>query len=619
MSRLHPGKHSFDRRYEIHFEKKTEPVNGKKPRKKVTEEIFYAKVHGGKSIHEIIQKLTPIQEHPNDNERPIFLQFLNCFRKEDFVEPECKTVPYVIKTMLVEFLSQEYMIDLHKQIVTYCADYKDLRANPYMRRDEIDTPRDYACKILNSVNLHERLSQWIDDGMDSLLNKPICSDSVLSFSNVSTFCVLFLYSECFSYGVEQYLLDSVNAAVAPSEYFDSIDFSQNDYSNKVSYSDRNSFRISVEREYHRIRKLILFAEKYMNKDSYKDRTLLVKTEAFLNAYLGLDIRKRRKYAIEDSIRRTISQLLAERPKNIDLDTRILWSKIENLYQKIKYNNVLAVGYSLYAICVENEDILQPSLSLKQRQALIELKKIYASSALWPNSNSEESEISAEQIFCELELFYGESGFADAYVCNSYFEACCISMYCILRYGLETAVCSSCGRVYIPKRMRAGEKISEICCWYEDPLHSKYTCGSYDSKFSGKYSGSDTYQEIYKRIADIRKKITDWNPTQDLGTKENRIINIDGSIEGVLDTIRDKAKNLDKKQLLYSEIQEINEILTHIENMFSFLINPENYKSCARDEEKMQLNIYRQIIEQLGSGCKYEELKLLIPYKQQNSD
>ena len=621
MSRLHQGKHSFDKRYEICFEKDTKPVNGKIPRKNFTEEIFYAKSHGGKSIHEIVERINPVQEHPNDNKRPIFLQFLNCFRKEDFIEPECRSIPHFIKMILIEFLEQKAISDLCEDIVNYCKYYEDARTNHCEGWRTLLSPHSYAYKVLDSLNLREMRNKWIDDGLDLLLNKPLYPNSQLSFSNVSSFCILFLYSECFAYGVEQYLLDSVNGIVAPSEYFDSIDFPQNIYSSESSYRVSNAFRICVKREYRRIRNLILFAEKYMSKDSYKDRMLLVKTEAFLNAYLGFDIRKSRKYAIEDNISRTISQLLAEKCRHADLEARTLWRSIEQLYQENKYNSILTVGYKLYTICVENENILQSSLSRTQKQALIKLKKIYASSDLWSNVDDSEDELSAERIFSELELFYGESRFADAYVCYGYFETCCISMYCILKNKLETAVCSSCGRVYIPKRMPDGEKMSEICCWYEHPIKRQYTCYRNRSVNHGPFVGSVDFQSFFIRYDSIYKCLEELNFYSPGASKENRIEEFRLYINSSLTEIYDHAKQLDRNQQLKfpcdqkgTDSTTIVLLLDFFSDLLNFLNEIQEYRTqhsiWLPDEMRNRLYQYRATFQNT-KYWEFDGLKTLV--------
>ena len=454
---------------------------------------------------------------------PLILQFLTVFTEKDFHD---RRLPWIIRKLLSDFTATAVCENHWNEIK---------RASEFIAQRSKDSQQYQALmrRHIEKINLKGEVFLWSNQyDWDQISSKYLL--------DVIPICRLFCRSDFFVYAIQSYLFSAEHGIKDGAEYFGNLRRALCEWHSDCLYS-----------EYRKLKHLWSFAHKYLLDTSADKTNLLYKLDLFFDSYLEF---KRDKFAINltlDKIDTLAKRVASTQPELIGSErSRIAQPRnVHRLFWEWREKNSLRAARYLQQ-CY-NQHIDELGLTSNQRTALDELNDLlpYTESMFTRTGHvrmnlsylaDPKESLTPGDIFEELDIL-GKDIAEDYYQFDDYFEACCLSLYSIVKYQAPVVICSDCGRIYIPKQNRAGEY---NYCWYPSPKSkpdNPMTCSQYHSHFLSAYTGNAEFNELDKQVKYIRKGLSKIK--EQTGTYISNSSNLDTFMRVSLTSVRNHAKEL----------------------------------------------------------------------------
>ena len=454
----------------------------KEPNNNISETVESVDDDG--SVHIAKQMLGEFSDS-DDVHRPLCLQLLNSFSANDF-EFNRKGYTGLHHTLFSEFI-QHPISKCHIKEVYALKD--TLREKG--QRDRL--PR--KCKdLVDRFEIEKEIKEWIASDEWKYLIKRHELEKVLIL------CELMVCSPHFSGAIRKYY-----RMLTVERYGD------NTISQAYALSEINGSMSA----------LWAFAYSYFVKGKSLGNRFVRMAEIFLERYMTIDVHESRVNPVIDEIDRW-SRILASKGSEYPiLDESIKCEVLQPYAAQLNYwserkIDKLSAARNLQLCCNYYVDKLELDFFGSQgKEALAKTNILLPPNATYGNDSANQNVDDPyrsrygnitwiSSLVDELDILTREIESEDYFECDDYIALCGLSLYCIIKHNLPIAICSACGRYYVPKQDR---KSATKYCYYVSPKDSNYSCSDYHSQFESKYDGGSEYKEIDRQIGSVRTTIS----------------------------------------------------------------------------------------------------------------
>ena len=549
----------------------------------------------------IVKPALLIPSNCDDLNRPLCLQLLNGYTTDDF-EYNLKGYAGLYQILFTEFLQ-------HPSIKHHIKDVMNLKDTLH-EKNQMDRLTRRCKDLVDNFVIENTVCEWIASAKWKRLIEQhgLVHESLL--------CELLVRSPLFSKAVRKYLY------MLPLER---------------NRDDAIAIGYALSEAYGSIGSLWAFAKYYFNEERTVGPRFVQMVEIFLEKYMSIDVHKARINPIIDEID-YYSRILADRSNDYPLlDDAIKCEVLQPYAAQINYwserkKDQIGAARTLQLCCNYYEEILDLHfLDLQRIKALSKLNILLPPNATYSdsphNQDSEEPYVSrygniawVSSLVDELDILTRRIESEDYFECENIIELCGLSLYCVIKYNLPVAVCSACGRYYVPKQDRnkdVPKKQAVSYCYYSSPNNPKYSCSEYHSHFESEYVGTGAYEAIKQKVKSLRSNISQYDFYIPNETDSDSINKFEDFMIEAIKTIFKQAKAVDTSDInpnAVTILQEDQEALDTLSDILAYLKKrKKNWKQINDEQQIMKKNIctMRELISSaIADSSIYDPMPLI---------
>lgn len=577
-------------KYRIHFRK--EPNNN------ILETIELVSDNGDISP---VRPALLVPCNRDDTNRPLCLQLLNGYTADDFNSNlKGYTGPY--QKLFAEFLQQPLM----KQ---YAKDVVDLR-DALCEKNQLDRLTRKCKDLVDNLAIENAICEWISSSewkrtieRYGLERESLLSELLARSLQFATAVRKYLYM----LPLERYGDDSITKAYALSQSYGTLSH------------------------------LWTFAKHYINRDISTSPRFTQMAEIFLDRYMNINVHKMRINPIVDEIDYW-SRILADRSNEYPIfDDTVKCEVLQPYAAQINYwserkKDKIGAARTLQLCCNYYEEILNlhflddhGATALSKLNILLPPNATYGGSS--DNQESENLYVSrygniawVSSVVDELDILTRKIEDDDYFMCEDIIELCGLSLYCVIKHNLPVAVCSACGRYYVPRQDRNKNRSSSRVanyCYYSSPHNPKYSCSEYHSHFKSEYVGTSAYEAVKQKVKSLRANISQYDFHIPNAGDNDSIYKFEDFMIEAIKTIYKHAKTTDTSNVNPNTamiLQEDREALDTLSDILAYLKKrKKNWKLKNDEQQIMQNNICAMrelVIAAMADSSVYDPVQLI---------
>lgn len=486
---------------------------------------------------ELIEKIKRLSNPPQDEKtfpECLIVQFIAAFSEE---HPHEMKPPMFLQVLLSECCSQPTVQELRNN--EQFRAIHSVKSDPNHARRAFDH---FMEKIYGSPVLEQAITDWWNYSIENNQFKERIESIVPTTRDVSIndLSKLIVESSFFKLAVSLYI-DVSNQINDPKLYFSFC---------RISQVGPTPSPLKTETD--KIRLLYKFIKRYwLDNITLLKSGVTHKCEVFLKEYLDVDMAYLRVSEKEYQIERALNKLMSQPPEYLAQtrfrrSTTKMAARAHHFFKTQKLSSLGKMRLARFAYQAYSQEKNQLVLSVSQQIAIADLERLLPYNKSLEAKFSGNITISLHHLFEKTDMLSPEGIFDEfelklsmekeiGYKFSNYFEACCISLINQISLGYPLRKCSLCGRYYIAKQNRT--KAENYCnrLSLENPY---WTCSLFHSHFKSYYNGSANYNEIKKRVVNIRSYLAKMDP-------HIQYQDCIGILYSWLTTIRKYAKERDK--------------------------------------------------------------------------